>query len=66
VGGIATKVQIFNEAYKLAWDQMMADPDLMNSPGLAVRLRDNIQILMKTGMESAELIAAEAIARMKA
>lgn len=67
MAGIANKVKLFNEAYKLAWDQMMSDPQLLANPsGLATRLRDNIQVLMKTDMQSAEFIAAEAVARMKA
>ncbi len=66
MASIADKVKLFNEAYKVAWDQMMADPELLARPTeLAVRLRDNIQALMKTDMQSAEFIAAEAIARMK-
>ena len=66
MAGIANKVKLFNEAYKLAWDQLMSDADLLaQHSGLAVRLRDNIQLLLKTDTQSAAFIAAEAIARMK-
>jgi hypothetical protein len=64
--GIANKIKLFNEAYKLAWDQLMQDSQLLSQPsGLAIRLRDNIQILIKQGGESAQFIAVEAIAKMK-
>ena len=66
MASIESKVKLFNEAYKLAWDQMMADPELTAKPsGLALRLRDNIQALIKTDMQSAEFIAVEAVARIK-
>ena len=34
-------VNLFNSAYKLAWDHLQADPELLAKPsGLAKRLRD--------------------------
>ena len=66
MAGIANKVRLFNEAYKLAWDQLMQDAELSGKPpGLAVRLRDNIQMVIKGGNTDARIIAVEAIAKMK-
>jgi hypothetical protein len=66
MAGIANKVRVFNEAYKLAWDQLMQDAELSAKPsGLAVRLRDNIQMMIKGGSTEPRIIAVEAIAKMK-
>lgn len=43
MASIADKVKLFNEAYKLAWDQMMSDPELLANPsGLVTCNRRNL------------------------
>jgi hypothetical protein len=60
-----SKIKLFNEAYRLAFQQMMADPELRAKPsGLATRLRDAVQTLVKDS-NSASFVAVEAIARLK-
>jgi hypothetical protein len=60
-----TNVKLFNSAYKLAWDQLQSDPDLLAKPsGLAKRLNDQVQKLLKDS-NSPQFIAIEAIARLK-
>lgn len=60
-----SKIKLFNEAYRLAFQQMMADPELRAKPsGLATRLRDAVQKLVKDS-NSASFVAVEAIARLK-
>lgn len=58
-------VKLFNSAYKLAWDQLQADPELLAKPsGLAKRLHDQVQKLLKDS-SSPQFIAMEAVARLK-
>lgn len=60
-----SKIKLFNEAYRLAFQQMMADPELRAKPsGLATRLRDAVQKLVKDS-NSPSFVAVEAIARLK-
>jgi hypothetical protein len=60
-----SKIKLFNEAYRLAFQQMMADPELIAKPsGLATRLRDAVQKLVKDST-SPSFVAVEAIARLK-
>jgi hypothetical protein len=43
-----TKIELFNTAYKLAWDQLQSDPELLAKPsGHAKRLNDQVQKLLK-------------------
>ncbi|MDP1602448.1 MAG: hypothetical protein Q8M03_04200 [Legionella sp.] len=63
MAGIATKVQLFNAAYKLAWDQLIASSQ--QYPQMASRLRDNIVVLMKAGNDDPAEIAAEAVRSMQ-
>jgi hypothetical protein len=61
-----TNVKLFNSAYKLAWDQLQSDPELLAKPsGLAKRLNDQVQKLLKDS-NSPQFIAIEAVARLKA
>jgi hypothetical protein len=58
-------VKLFNEAYRMAFQQMMTDEELKKKPsGLAKRLNDQVQKLIKDS-QSAEFIAVEAVARLK-
>jgi hypothetical protein len=58
-------VRLFNCAYKLAWDQLQSDPELLAKPsGLAKRLHDQVQKLLKDS-SSPQFIAIEAVARLK-
>ena len=60
-----TNVKLFNAAYKLAWDQLQSDAELLAKPsGLAKRLNDQVQKLLKDS-NSPEFVATEAIARLK-
>jgi hypothetical protein len=60
-----TNVKLFNTAYNLAWDQLQSDPELLAKPsGLAKRLNDQVQKLLKES-NSPQLIAIEAVARLK-
>lgn len=60
-----SKTKLFNEAYRLAFKQLMADQELLAKPsGLATRLRDAVQALIKDS-NSPSFIAVEAIARLK-
>jgi hypothetical protein len=60
-----SKTKLFNEAYKLAWDQLQTDTELLAKPsGLAKRLNDQVQKLLKDST-SPEFVAIEAIARLK-
>ncbi len=60
-----SKIKLFNEAYRLAFKQLMADPELLAKPsGLASRLKDAVQALVKDS-NSPSFVAVEAIARLK-
>ena len=60
-----SKIKLFNEAYRLAFQQLMVDEELLKKPsGLATRLRDAVQFLIKE-RESPSFVAVEAIARLK-
>jgi hypothetical protein len=60
-----SKIKLFNEAYRLAWEQLMSDQELLAKPsGLALRLRDAVQALVKDS-NSPSFVAIEAIARLK-
>jgi hypothetical protein len=60
-----SKIKLFNEAYRLAFEQLMSDEELLAKPsGLATRLRDAVQTLVKDS-NSASFVAVEAIARLK-
>ena len=56
---------VFNSTYKLAWDQLQADPELVAKPsGLAKCLHDQVRKLLKDS-SSRQFIAIEAVARLK-
>ena len=60
-----SKTRLFNEAYRLAFQQLMSDKELLAKPaGLATRLRDAVQALVKDS-NSPSFVAVEAIARLK-
>ncbi|HEY4140487.1 MAG TPA: hypothetical protein VGM57_03685 [Pseudolabrys sp.] len=60
-----SKTKLFNEAYRLAFEQMMSDKELLAKPsGLATRLKDAVEKLMKDS-NSPSFVAVEAIARLK-
>lgn len=60
-----TKTKLFNEAYRLAFQQVLADEELRKKPsGLATRLKDAVNALIKDS-NSAQFVAIEAVARLK-
>jgi hypothetical protein len=60
-----SKTKLFNAAYRLAFQQMMADQELLAKPsGLAARLKDAVEKLIKDS-NSPSFVAVEAIARLK-
>ena len=60
-----TKIELFNEAYCLAFKQAISDEELRKKPsGLAIRLRDAVQALVKNS-ENPSFVAIEAVARLK-
>ena len=65
MSGIANSVWIFNEAYRRAWEALVSDSERPTSNDMAVRLRDNIQVLMKAGRDDPEEIATLIVERLK-
>ena len=60
-----SKTKLFNEAYGLAFKQMLSDQELQAKPsGLATRLKDAVAALIKDS-ENPTFVAVEAIARLK-
>lgn len=63
--GIANSVWVFNESYRRVWDALSADNKRPLGRDMAIRVRDNIEALMKAGRVDPEGIAAIILERMK-
>jgi fructose-1,6-bisphosphatase/sedoheptulose 1,7-bisphosphatase-like protein len=62
---ITRKIRLFNEAYRIAWQRLTVDGEARPATDMAVRLRDNIQTLVRAGHNDVDEIVALIIARMR-
>jgi hypothetical protein len=63
VPGIARSVELFNQAFRLAWPHL-SQPELRR-PNISAMLGDAIQRRLKVGEADAVKIAVDAIAELK-
>jgi hypothetical protein len=60
VAGIARKIELYNSAYRLAWEHI-SEHQKRERPIIARRLHDSIRRLVEDGATEPLLIASEAL-----
>lgn len=64
MASISSKIRLFNESYRLAWQLLTVNGEKEAPHDLAVRLSDNIRALLNAGYDDADAIVAEVVRRM--
>lgn len=59
---IASKVRLFNAAYKIAWDKALEKG--LKPAELAGRINDSLRVQMKNGPEDPAALADEVVKRL--
>ena len=64
MANISNRIRLFNDSYRLAWQQLTVNGEKTAPRDLPVRLSDNIRALINAGYDDADAIVAEVVRRM--